>query len=247
MNTINPRLRAFLIHLTASAALGLLVVALVFFVWYPAPLDSATGVTAIFFIVVGVDVVIGPVLTLIVFKPGKKTLRFDLTTIVILQLMAFAYGIWTVAEGRPAWLVFNVDRFDLVRAYETDDRHLNETQPEYQHAPWFGPRWVSARAPTGAEQRNTLTFEAVFAGVDLPQRPDLYQPLATETDTIQKKAHPLDELNHYNPPESVKTILAKWPKADAWLPMMAPIKPVAVLLHKSSAEVVAVVDLNPWN
>lgn len=244
---MNPRFRAFLIHLAASASLGLLVVALVFLVWYPAPLHRATGVTAIFFIVIGVDVVIGPVLTLIVFKPGKKTLRFDLTTIVILQLIAFAYGIWTVAEGRPAWLVFNVDRFDLTRAYEIDDRHLSETRPEYQQAPWLGPRWVSARAPTDTDQRNTLTFEAVFAGVDLPQRPDLYQPLAAEADTIKQKAHPLNQLLRYNLPESVQTILAKWPEADAWLPMMAPAKPVTVLLRKDPTEVVAIVDLNPWD
>lgn len=244
---MNPRYRAFLIHLAASASLGLLVVTLVFLVWYPTPLHHATGVTAIFFIVVGVDVVIGPVLTLIVFKPGKKTLRFDLTTIVILQLIAFGYGIWTVAEGRPAWLVFNADRFDLTRAHELDDRHLSETRPEYRHAPWFGPRWVSARTPVDADQRNTLTFEAVFAGVDLPQRPDLYQPLAAEADALKQKAHPLDQLLRYNSPDSVKAALAKWPNADAWLPMMAPAKPMTVLLRKDSAEVMAIVDLKPWD
>lgn len=244
---MRPRIRAFLIHLTGSFCLGLLAVALVFLVWYPTPLHHAVGVTAIFLIVMGVDVVIGPVLTLIVFKPGKKTLRFDLTVIVILQLIAFGYGISTVAEGRPAWLVFNVDRFDLTRAHEMDDRHLNEAQPEYRTAPWWGPRWVSARAPTDTEQRNTLTFEAVFAGVDLPQRPDLYRPLAAEADTIKQKAHPLDQLLRFNSTESVKAVLAQWPQADAWLPMMAPAKPVTVLLRKDSAEVVAIVELNPWD
>ena len=244
---MKPRFRAFLIHLVGSISLGLLAVALVFLVWYPAPLHRAVGVTAIFLILMGVDVVIGPVLTLIVFNPGKKTLRFDLTVIVILQIIAFGYGISTVAEGRPAWLVFNVDRFDLTRAYEIDDRRLNEAQPEYRTAPWFGPRWVSARTPADAEQRNTLTFEAVFAGVDLPQRPDLYQPLAAEADALRQKAHPLDLLLRYNPPDSVKATLAKWPNADAWLPMMAPAKPVTVLLRKDSAEVMAIVDLKPWD
>lgn len=244
---MNPRFRAFLIHLTGSVLLGLLVVALVFLIWYPTPLHHATGVTAIFFIVVGVDVVIGPVLTLIVFKPGKKTLRFDLTTIVILQLIAFGYGIWVVAEGRPVWLVFNVDRFDLIQAYKVDSRHLDEARPEYRSIPWFGPRWVSAHAPADLDKRNTLTFESVFGGVDLPQRPDLYQSLTVETDTIRQKAQPLNQLSRYNPPEAVRAEIARWPEADAWLPMMAPAKSVTVLLRKDQAKVVAVVNLNPWD
>lgn len=240
------RLRAFLIHLGVSSFLGLAALALVFLVWYPAPLQRAVGVTTIFFIVIGVDVTIGPMLTLIVFKPKKKALRFDLATIVILQLVAFGYGMSTVAVGRPVWLVFNVDRFDLVRAYEIDGRHTDSTPPEYQNLPWFGPRWVAARVPADLQKRNALTFEAVFAGVDLPQRPDLYQPLATEADAIRQKAHPLDQLLRYNSYASVQAVRAKWPDADAWLPMMSSARAVTVLLRKPSAEVVAIVDLSPW-
>ncbi len=221
--------------------------ALVFLIWYPSPLHYATGVTAIFLIILGVDIIIGPILTLIVFKPGKKSLRFDLGTIVVLQLAALIYGFLTVSQGRPAWLVFSVDRFDLVQAYRVDDRHLNEARPEYRSLPWLGPRWVSARAPTDPEQRNTLTFESVFAGIDLPQRPDLYQPLGAELDTIKQKAYSIDQLSRYNAPEAIQAVLLKWPKADAWLPMMAPARSMTVLMRRESAEVVAIVDLNPWD
>jgi len=31
----------------------------------------------------------------------------DLTVIALLQLSALAYGVWTVAEGRPVWLSLN--------------------------------------------------------------------------------------------------------------------------------------------
>jgi hypothetical protein len=57
----------------------------------------------------------------------------------------------------------------------------------------------------------------------------------------------LIQLLRYNLPDSVKAALAKWPNADAWLPMIAPAKPVTVLLRKDSAEVVAIVHLNPWD
>ena len=43
-------------------------------------------------LMIGVDVVIGPLLTLIVFDPKKKHLKFDLVVIAALQLAALAYG-----------------------------------------------------------------------------------------------------------------------------------------------------------
>lgn len=240
------RVRALLIHLAASAALALLAVVLVFFVWYPSPLQKAVGVTQVFFIVLAVDVVIGPMLTFVVFKPGKKSLHFDLATIVFLQLVAFGYGLWTVAEGRPAWLVFNADRFDLVQVYQIDSRNLEQAKAEFRNPSWIGPQWVAARRPDSAEERKAILFEALSTGVDVAQRPILYRPLSDEADTMRRGAHSLNELERYNPTVEVAQVLARWPEADAFLPMMATTHPVTVLIHKGSAKVVAVVDLNPW-
>jgi len=240
------RLRAGLIHLSVSALVALIAICIVFLLWYPYPLQRAVGVTEIFFIVLGVDVVIGPLLTTVVYKQGKKSLRFDLVTIATLQLVAFAYGMWTVAEGRPAWLVFSADRFDLVQAYEIDHRKLAEAKPEYRTVSWSGPRWISAHRPDSAEQRQTILFEAMIAGVDIPQRPELYQPLEVEAAAMRQRAQPLDELVRYNTQTEVDAVLARWPEANAYLPMMARVRPMTVLIEKSSARVIAVVDLNPW-
>lgn len=241
-----PRLRAGLVHLSISAVVALIAVGLVFLLWYPSPLQKAVGVTQIFFIVLGVDVAIGPLLTTVVYQPGKKSLRFDLSTIVVLQLMAFSYGLWTVAQGRPAWLVFSADRFDLVQAYQIDQRKVEDAPLAYRSAPWTGPRWVSARAPDSADQRQTIMFEAMFAGVDVPQRPALYRPLGDAAKQMLARAKPLDELNRYNQQSAVDEIRQRWPEADAFLPMMARAHPVTVLINKASARVVAIVDLNPW-
>lgn len=240
------RIRAFLIHLTTSAVLALAAMALVFGIWYPSPLDKAVGVTEIFLIILGVDVVIGPLLTLVVYKEGKRSLRFDLATIVCLQLIAFAYGLWTVADGRPAWLVYSADRFDLVQAYQIDTRQLEQARPEYRTAPWLGAKWAYAARPDDPEQRKTILFEALFSGLDLAQRPNLYRPLVEAADAMRKHAQPLVELQRFNPQSEVATVLARWPEADAFLPMMSRAHPVTVLINKESARVVAVVDLNPW-
>jgi len=240
------RVRALLIHLAASALLALISLFLVFVVWYPAPLHKAVGVTEIFLILLGVDVVIGPLLTFVVFKQGKKSLRFDLATIVCLQLTAFAYGLWTVAEGRPVWLVFSADRFDLVQAYQLDSRKLDKARPQYLSPSWFGPQWVAARLPDDAEQRTTILFETLTTGVDVAQRPDLYLPLSDLAESIRAKAKPLTELKQFNSPDEVVKVLAAWQEADAYLPMMSSAKAVTVLLNKESAQVLTIVDLNPW-
>lgn len=243
---MKAKFKAFLIHFGGSLLLALAALALVYGLWYPPPLAAAVGVTAVFLIVLGVDVCIGPLLTFVVYRPGKKTLRFDLAVIILLQMAAFAYGVWTVAQGRPAWLVFSVDRFDLVRALDLDDRYLDRTAPAYRRAPWLGPRWVAARMPADVEARNQLLFEATMAGVDLPQRPDLYRPLADEAAALRGKAQPLDALLSFNPPAALAAARARWPRADAWLPLMSNVQPMVVLVRKESAEAVAVVDLRPW-
>jgi len=56
-----------------------------------------------------VDVCLGPLLTLAVFDPKKKELKRDLSIILLIQLSALFYGIYTVSVARPAYIVFAVD------------------------------------------------------------------------------------------------------------------------------------------
>lgn len=239
------RLKAFLLHLGVSGVIAVLALLLVFKLWYPTPLQTAVGVTHIFLLLLLVDVILGPLLTLLVYKVGKKTLVLDLAVIAVLQLSALGYGLWTVAEGRPAWLVFNTDRFDLVRVLDIDTRKLEWALPEYRQPSWLGPRWVAAAPPSDNAERNELIFESVQGGSDLPQRPDLYRPLVDSREALQKRLHALPELQRFNSIEQVQAISQLWPAADAWLPLMAS-TPMVVLLNKESAEVLAVVDLRPW-
>lgn len=240
------RVRFFLRHLILSLLLAILSVTLVFTVWYSFPLHLAVGVTTIFLILLGVDVVLGPLLTLLVAKEGKKSLKFDLTIIVMLQLGAFIYGVHTVAQGRPVWMVFNIDRFDLVQAYQVEESYRRIAKPEYQKLSLTGLKVVGARKPVDVEAQNTLVFESM-GGVDLPVRPDLYVPYEDELDSVRSRALPLSDLGKYNQKELVEEVLADWPDATAYLPMMAKVKSMTVLINKETGAIVAIVPLNPWN
>ena len=240
------RLRAFLVHLAGSVLLALAALALVYGVWYPSPLDKAAGVSVIVLFMLTCDVVLGPLLTFVVYKVGKRSLRFDLAVIVVVQLAAFAYGIYIIAQGRPAWLVFNVDRFDVTLANELDQRHLNETKPEYRFPSWTGPKWVASVNPTDIEKRNQLVMESVEGGPDLPQRPDLFQSLDTETNSIRARAKPLSQLTQFNGASEITEATSQWPHADAWLPLMSRNRSMVVLVNREQARPVAIVDLKPW-
>ena len=244
---MSMRIKAFLIHGLVSISVALLVIGLVFFIWYPSPLAKAVGVTHIFLMMLVIDVILGPLLTLLVYKQGKKTLLFDLTVIVLLQISALGYGLWTISQGRPAWLVFNVDRFDNVRVNDIDNRNIKKAQQQYQNPSWFSPQWVAASAPKNVEENNNIIFEAVFSGVDIAQRPNLYLPLINQKQQIQKRAKDLNELYQYNDKQLVKGVLAQYPKANAYIPLKANAVDMTVLINKEKGEVVKIVDLRPWN
>lgn len=245
--SLSFRLRYFLWHISASVALALALLFVVFGVWYPEPLATAVGVTHIFLILLAVDVTLGPLLTLLVAKEFKKSLKFDLSIIIVMQIAALIYGVGVVAQGRPVWLVFNGDRFDLVQAYElADNPYVEKARESYKHLSWFGPKWVAAKQPEDMEARNNLTFEAVFAGVDVPQRPDLYMPYEDDKATLMSKVQPLVNLGRYNSAADVEKTLREWPQADGFLPMMCRVKAMTVLINSHSGEVVAIVNLNPW-
>ena len=240
------RLRAFGIHSLICLCIALFCLVLVFRYWYPAPLDEATGVTKIFLILLVCDMILGPVLTLIVANPLKKSVKIDLIIVGLVQFSALIYGLWTVESGRPVWLVFSVDRFDLVQSYELDNVYRKKASLRFQSKNWLGPQWVAARAPKGVEEHNNLTFEALIAGIDIPQRPDLYVDLNDEMDVLLEKSKGVSDLHKYNSADAVAQALNRYPQANAFLPLMSRAKPVTVLVDRKQEVIVAIVDLIPW-
>lgn len=143
------RWKAAAIHLSISAAIGLVSAALIFGLWYPPPYSHAAGADELVLLLLGVDVVLGPLLTLVVFKTGKKSLRFDLSVIALIQACAFVYGMSVVVRARPAFIVGEIDRFVLVTAKDLDRTDLAQgRKPEFRSVPWTGPRLVAAEMPT---------------------------------------------------------------------------------------------------
>lgn len=244
------RFYAFLTHLLLSGLVAVIAVIFVFFVWYPAPLQSVVGVTQIFLILLSVDIAIGPILTLIVYKPGKPSLKFDLSVIVALQIAALSYGMYTVFEGRPAFVVFSINRFDISRAYEIDPDSAKKAQLSGNQSAivgWFGPRWVGAVASTDRKRRQEIMFSSVQGGADWHLLPELFVPLEQVKDQILKTARPLQELRLLINQDHNTDELVDWNAGDVkWQPLRGRAKDMAVLIDANSAKVIRIVDIDPW-
>ena len=243
---MSKRLKFFLSHLTISFLIALFVVGLVFFIWYPSSLATAVGVTKIFLMILTIDVIIGPILGLLVYKEGKKSLKFDLTVIILLQLSALFYGIYSIEQGRPAWIVFNVDRFELVRKNEIVDQNINHAQPQFQQPSWLKPQFVAMEFAKNIEQRNNDMFAEVLGGISIAQRPERYVDFIQAKEQIQQHAQKLELLQQYNNKSDVEKILAQYPQATAFLPLKASAVDMTVLVDQNS-NVIKIVDLRPWH
>ena len=136
------RLRAALTHLLMSLAVFSIFVFILVFVWYPAPYFIAAGGWQGLKIVAGVDLVLGPLLTLIIFDIAKekRELLGDLTVIVLLQITALAWGVNTIYKQRPVAVVFWENTFITVPAsalineqFNTDElKQYGNDQPGYR-------------------------------------------------------------------------------------------------------------------
>ncbi|HEX2648546.1 MAG TPA: TfpX/TfpZ family type IV pilin accessory protein [Burkholderiales bacterium] len=181
-------------HFLLCVAIAAAVVTLMLTLWYPRPLFEAAGGNDLLFILVGVDVTLGPLLTLVVFKAGKPGMKFDLAVIALVQLAALAYGGYVVFLARPAFIVFVKDRFELVAAADLAPEDLAAAKyPQFRRAPITGPKLAAADLPADPQER-TKAIEAALAGRDLQQQPRLWVPYEERRAQVLARAQPLERL-----------------------------------------------------
>lgn len=240
------RIRAFLTHLILSISVALLSAALVFLLWHPAPLAKAVGVTHIFLLMLAVDAILGPLLTFAVAAEGKKSLKFDLAVIVLVQLGALIYGLHSIAVNRPVYLAFDAIRFEVVQAADVPQQSLDKAAEPYQTLGWGKPQWVAVRPAKDDAENTQRTFTELQEGISPAMQPDLFVPLESQWPVMLQESKELAKLNSINPPETVQTVLARYPQADRWLPMKAYELDMVVLLDSKNRQIVDIVDLRGW-
>ena len=129
-----------------------------------------------------------------VFKAGKKSLKFDLAVIGAVQSAALAYGVFALLSGRPVYIAAVGYKFDLIQANEISDEQL---APVNASLPLWGPIWVGTKPATDKNERERIMFSGL-AGGDYGHFPQYHAPLETMRDEILQNAKPISQLRNQN-------------------------------------------------
>ena len=170
--------RAAALHLVGSVAVAVLAAALVFGFWFPYPYRDLAGGRELFLLIIAVDVICGPLLTMVLYNPAKPRAELcrDLGLVVLIQLAALGYGLHVVWQARPLYLVQEVDRFKVLSMPDLDMAEVRKL-PIPMQVNWVkGPITVAIRAPKDAEEQQKVLLESVQGGRDYAERPEFYLP-----------------------------------------------------------------------
>lgn len=187
--------RACSIHLVCTLGVVLLAAFLVFGLWYQHPYGELSGGRELFWLVIAVDVVCGPLLTAVIFNPAKPRAELwrDIGLVVLIQLAALGYGLSTVWEARPLFLVMERDRFKVVAAPDLRGASLDALPAELQPQWYLGPVTVAVRGFKDNQEQQSVLFESLQGGRDIGERPDFYLPYEGEAaGRSWTRAKPLD-------------------------------------------------------
>ncbi len=244
------RLQLFKLRLMPSATLLLLVFGVVRLLWYPGEYFAIFGVDKQFWLLILVSLVLGPALSTLVFRPGKKGLAFDLKALAVLELAIVIVATSLLYARQPYYLVFAVDRFEAVSRLEVDTQQI--AYPSIYTRPGHEPRLVYAELPQDPEVFDRLMDETVFEGKkDIDRRPEFWKPYTAGIPTLKAAGKPLAELLNGDPATAgtVSDWLSEQQKGAQYylfLPLRGKVADIAVVIDVSTGFPVDTLAVDPW-
>ena len=245
---IKLKFKASAIHLILSLIiLGSSLLAAILW-WYPEPFFSISGVSKIIIFIFSVDVTLGPLLTFIIYKPLKPSLKFDLTTIAAIQIAAFFYGVYTLYAAHPLYVAFSGDRFTTINAQDVDPNKAKYL--ELKVSKLNKPHLVNVKKPTDPQELSKVIMEALSGLADLDERPEYYEPLQQAHSSIQANSIPLEILaqNEFNK-SKLDLFLQNHGnvvKDYLFLPLSSKEKDVIWVFNKITNKPIDIIDINPF-
>jgi hypothetical protein len=239
------RLKAFGLHLLASACVLSLVIGGLYLGWYKWPGWYLTAVARVLLILCSVDLALGPSLTLIIANPKKprRTLARDIAMIAVVQLVALAYGTVTLWQGRPLYYTFSANRLETVQASDLEPPQIALARKENPtFAPhWYSrPRWVWAPLPDDPDKAAAIVKSASFgSGQDVIDMPRYFKPWEAGLPQLHQQLTTLAEIKYFSKPE--QTLLRQRMQS---LGLDAGQKNALVMWGGTSRRLVAVFDLD---
>lgn len=188
-------------HLLLSILIALAVTGLVYGLWYPGAYVRMAGGTGLLLTIIAVDVVVGPLLTFLIFdiRKPRRYLVFDIAVIGLVQATALAYGMYSVFLARPVAMVYEGDRFRVISAADVVREELPKAPEGLRALSLTGPRLMAVRKSRSLEELTNSLDRALIDGVDTSQRPSYWTIYGDgERKSAVDNALPLTKLTtHY--------------------------------------------------
>jgi len=189
-------------------------------------------------------------MTWIVYKKGKRGMLFDLWFIAIVQLAAMAWGTLSLYQNRPFWMVYTVDRFEVLSSRDIDLAWV--TDPRFLKRPFAKPLLLLANMPADPAAYQKLVHEIMFEGKpDLQFRPEYWSLYAEKKAVAVQKSRPLVQLRDARPDSTV--VIDKVVKnhgGDIARLKFAPVHQkdgqFTVILDAQSGDVIDTLMIDPW-
>jgi hypothetical protein len=244
------RSSAALKHLWPSLLVLAIFAAVLFLVWYPYPFRQFAQSDRFALALALAATFIGPAMTWLVYKTGKRGLMLDLVVIVIIQAAAFGWGAMSLYQNRPYFMVFTVDRFEVLSARDVDFAWIRDER--FLDKPFAAPVLLFANMPTDPAAYQKLLREVMFEGKpDLQFRPEYWRLYAEKKNAVLQKSRPLAELRDKRP-EAVSAIDRMVHRHDGnierlrFVPALFRDGQFAVILDADDGDVVDMFLTDPW-
>ena len=243
------RYRAASIHLMISFIIVFVLLALMFGLWYPNQYFKLMGGGGLIYLIVGIDLCLGPLLTLVVFKSGKKSLKFDLAVIGLMQIAALAYGSYTMFNARPVFTAFADGEFAVATAGELEGAELKlAAKPEWSSLPLTGPKIVGVIKPSNKKERADLEF--LSFGMGYARFPKVFIAYESQQQEVLKAAKPISLLRSFDHDNvaAIDQLLQdkNRPEQDfVFVPISSFFGAMAAILDAKTAAFITIIDARP--
>ena len=245
------RWKASFIHLLISFVIVGSVAGYIIYFWYPPALMHMAKADRLLMLIGGVDLVVGPLLTLIIYKSGKPKLKLDLAIIGIIQFVFLGYGLHTIWNSRPVFLVAVPDRFELVFANEITPKRLAEAKVERFKILSFGkPTLVGSVMPKGFKEQEYIMNSAISGEGDIQTMPKYFVDYSQVSTALLRKARPLREdkaLSAQNAEALQKAALSYGYQPDqlGYLTLASSRGFASILVNMKTAEIIGPTNVDP--
>jgi hypothetical protein len=198
------RLKALGLHLLASTVVLSSILGALYLGWYRWPGWHLADVVHVVIVMVGVDVVVGPLLTFVIARSTKprRELTRDIAMIVAVQLVALVYGTVSLWHGRPLYYAFSENVLQLVQAYDIDAQEIAlARQQKAELAPhWYSlPRWIWAPLPQNPDERKKIVTSAIVGGDDVISMPRYFKPWEQGLPALRTQLKKVDNVGYFAP------------------------------------------------